>query len=234
VAITQWLREAGRVLVDLFYPPRCVGCGQGGSLYCRACRDSVRLVVPPICPLCGAPQDRRALCARCGDCPLLVDGIRSTALFEGTLREAIHQFKYGYVRDLAAPLADLLIAGFPEIPVRADVIVPVPLHRRRLKERGYNQALLLAERLGEAVGVPIAHDLLYRNRHTMSQARLNAQERRRNVEDAFSCADRSVQDKRVLLVDDVCTTGATLEACSVALKERGALSVWALTVARPS
>jgi ComF family protein len=114
------------------------------------------------------------------------------------------------------------------------VIVPVPLHRRRLKERGYNQALLLAERLGEAVGVPIAHDLLYRNRHTMSQARLNAQERRRNVEDAFSCADRSVQDKRVLLVDDVCTTGATLEACSVALKERGALSVWALTVARPS
>lgn len=234
MAITQWLQEAGRVLVDLLYPPRCIGCGQGGSLYCRACRDSVRLIVPPVCPLCGAPQDRQALCARCADRPLLVDGIRSAALFEGTLREAIHQFKYGYVRELAAPLADLLIACFQEIPVRADVIVPVPLHRRRLKERGYNQAVLLAERLGEAAGISVARDMLYRNRHTMSQAMLNAQERRRNVEGAFSCANRSVHGKRVLLVDDVCTTGATLEACSVALKERGALSVWALTVARAS
>jgi len=191
----------------------------------------------------------------------LLDGIRSVALFEGTLRKVIHRFKYDYVRDLAVPLGEMLAdycradfyradfcrtdfcrtshswpnhAQGQETPIAGDVIIPVPLHKRRLRERGYNQSALLAERLGTAMQVPVLHNVLYRNRYTMPQTRLDAQARSRNVDGAFSCPGSGVRNKRVLLIDDVCTTGATLNACSLALRKGGAQSVWALTIAHAS
>ncbi len=169
----------------------------------------------------------------------MLDGIRSVALFEGTLRKAIHRFKYDYVRDLAIPLGEMLAdysrlnhGQGQEALVPGDVIIPVPLHKRRLWERGYNQSALLAERLGTALQVPVLHNVLYRNRYTMSQTRLDAQARSRNVAGAFSCSGSGVHNNRVLLIDDVCTTGATLNACGLALRKGGAQSIWALTVAR--
>ncbi len=117
-------------------------------------------------------------------------------------------------------------------PLPADVLVPVPLHPHRQRERGYNQAALLAQAFGKTVGIPVLTDVLFRCRNTVSQTTLNAQERRANVADAFTCVPGSVQGKQVLLIDDVCTTGATLEACSIALRTGGAISVWALTLAR--
>jgi ComF family protein len=184
----------------------------------------------------------------------LLDGIRSVALFEGTLRQVIHRFKYDYVRELAIPLGEMLAdycrvdycraddrrASFrwpnlgqgQETLMPCDVIVPVPLHKRRLRERGYNQSALLAVRLGAALRVPVLHNVLVRNRYTMSQTRLDAQARSRNVAGAFSCSGSGVRHRRVLLIDDVCTTGATLNACGLALREEGAHSVWALTVTR--
>jgi ComF family protein len=163
---------------------------------------------------------------------LRIDGIRSLALFEGTLREAIHYFKYKYVRALAVPLGDMLVEFWSKSLFAVDVFVPVPLHKRRLRERGYNQAQLLAQHLGAAVGVPVVCDVLRRVRYTVSQTHLSVHARRENVENAFRCVNDSLQDKRVFLIDDVCTTGSTLEACSVALKEAGVVSVWALTLAR--
>jgi ComF family protein len=154
------------------------------------------------------------------------------ALFEGTLREAIHRFKYRYTRELAGPLGEMLVAFWLRAPLSVDVLVPVPLHRRRQKERGYNQAELLARELGNALGIRVACDILCRTRYTLAQARLDVHRRRANVAGAFLCRDSRLQGKRVLLIDDVCTTGATLEACSIALKEREARSVWALTLAR--
>jgi len=192
----------------------------------------VQYVKPPLCPLCGRPHPTATLCASCRRQPLQIDGIRSVALFEGALRKAIHAFKYSYVRELAGPLGDLLIGFWEMWDGHADIIVPVPLHRRRQRERGYNQAGLLARRLGLATGVSVWDDVLERKRHTISQTGLGGQARRENVRGAFACLDSSVQDKRVLLIDDVCTTGATLEACSTVLKEAGARTVWALTVAR--
>ena len=226
------VRGFGRVLLDLLYPPLCAGCGRSGDVYCADCRGSVSLVCAPVCPLCGRPQNTPETCVRCATHPMSIDGIRSVALFEGTLREAIHRFKYDHVRDLVNPLGDFLVAFWQQATLPADTVVPVPLHARRIRERGYNQARLLAEHLGDLAGIPVVCEALYRNRHTASQTGLNAQERRRNVDGAFSCSGSGVQGKCVLLVDDVCTTGATLEACSVALKEGGARSVWALTVAR--
>jgi competence protein ComFC len=148
------------------------------------------------------------------------------------MREAIHSFKYRYMRALAVPLGEMLVDFWAENRLPVDVLVPVPLHRRRVRERGYNQSRLLAEHLGHSVGVPVVCDALRRTRYTVSQTHLSADERRQNVAGAFFCANLSLQDKRALLIDDVCTTGSTLEACSVALRAGGARSVWALTLAR--
>lgn len=153
-------------------------------------------------------------------------------VFDGPLRRAIHAFKYNYTRDLAVPLGEMLATFWRAFPLPADVVVPVPLHPRRLRERGYNQSALLAVYLGECTGLPVLTESLHRIRHTRSQARLDARQRKQNVAGAFACLGDAVRGRSVLLVDDVCTTGATLEACSVALKEGGARSVWALTLAR--
>lgn len=152
--------------------------------------------------------------------------------FEGVLREALHQLKYRGRTVLAEPLGDLMAAYWIQHPLSADVVVPVPLHAARLRERGYNQAALLARALARRVGLPLDERTLIRQRATASQVDLDVSRRKENVRGAFCCSDRTLAGRRVLLVDDVCTTGATLEACAVALYEGGARSVQALTLAR--
>ena len=149
------------------------------------------------------------------------------------MRQAIHQLKYRNLRALAMPLAKLLRDYLVTNPVPGEVVVPVPLHRRRLRERGYNQANLLARELGKLINSPVVDDCLIRLRHAPPQARtLTVDERRSNVANAFTCRDRRLQDKQVLLVDDVSTSGATLDACAAALKAFGTTSVWGLVMAR--
>lgn len=173
------------------------------------------------------------LCSSCRRSPSALDGIRSAAIFDGPLRSAIHHFKYHNRQILAGPLALLLRDCWERPPVPVDVLVPVPLHKRRLQERGYNQAALLARELGRLVTLPVVERVLRRERYTRVQVGLSARERRENVAGAFHCLDGAMRGCRVLLIDDVCTTGATLEACAVALRQEGkAKAVWALTVAR--
>lgn len=161
-----------------------------------------------------------------------IDGIRSPFRFEGAIRQAIHQLKYRNVRVLARPLAGLLSEYFALNPLPAEVLVPVPLHRKRLRERGYNQSRLLADELGKLVALPVADDWLVRQLDTGSQARTSSvDERRRNVAGAFA-VDGRVRGKQILLIDDVSTSGSTLDACAAALKASGAASVWGLVVAR--
>jgi ComF family protein len=147
------------------------------------------------------------------------------------LREAIHHFKYSNVQGLAIPLGRLMGQYWEKSPLPAEIIIPVPLHTDRLRERGYNQAALLARELGKSIGLPVSENSLGRVRATRPQVDLNAPERKENVRDAFRCSNTELKERRVLLVDDVCTTGATLEACSSALRQVGARSVWALTLA---
>ncbi len=158
--------------------------------------------------------------------------MRAVGYLEGALQTAIHRFKYSNLRPLAAPLgklaSDYLIGH--RLPV--DTVVPVPLHSRRLRERGYNQAALLAAEIGRAVQMTVAEDVLQRVRSTAPQVGLNAAQRRKNVRGAFQCANTSLKDRNVLLVDDVCTTGATMESCSIALREAGVGVVWGLALAR--
>ncbi len=173
----------------------------------------------------------RGLCPICRRTPSALDGILSTAVFAPPLRAAIHQFKYGNVNGLAIPLGARLVQAWRRAGLAADMLVPVPLHRSRLLERGYNQAALLAHVLGDAVGIPVVEDILVRERATAAQTRLSRAERSRNVEGAFTCR-RNVSGARVVLLDDVCTTGSTLEACAAALRASQAGYVQGLTVAR--
>lgn len=225
----------GAALLDLIFPPRCAGCGASGSLWCCTCQASVHMIGDPVCSHCGRPLTSPSLddpCAPCRQSPPQIDGIRSAVAFEGPLRQAIHRLKYGGTASLAAPLGMFLSARWQARPLPADMIVPVPLHISRVRERGYNQSKLLAEQLSRATGLPFAEAALERVRATAPQITLSAAERKLNVRDAFQASADAVRGRQVLLVDDVCTTGATLESCSIALRRAGAASVWALTLAR--
>lgn len=223
------LRDA---ILDLLFPPKCVGCGGRGQLLCEDCSASMERISPPLCPRCGRPWSRPQLCSVCQKTQPTIDGIRAVAYFEGHLRRAIHQFKYRGVQALAAPLAELLVTYQTEHRLPADMIMPVPLHPEREVERGYNQAGLLAQALGRRIELPVVGTALSRVKVTVPQVNLDAERRQLNVAGAFRADGQRVAGRRVLLIDDVCTTGATMEACNGALQAAGAQSVWGLALAR--
>jgi ComF family protein len=188
--------------------------------------------MPPFCPRCGRPQPSGIVCPSCWQRPTEIDGIRSPFRFDEVIRKAIHELKYRNLRAISPRLAELLADYLEKNPLPGDALLGVPLHPRRLRERGYNQSDLVAEELGKHIGLPVIEDCLVRVREAQPQVRAaDVEERRRNVADAFVCSDESVSGKRIILIDDVCTSGATLESCAAALKNKGATSVWGLTLA---
>jgi ComF family protein len=226
------LRQVKTAFLDFLLPLSCLGCGHEGDLICTSCRQSLPRIRLPLCQRCGATVGEGNLCHSCINHPLTIDGIRSVFLFQGTIRQAILQLKYRHLKALAAPLSQLLAEYLGSHPLKGETIIPVPLYPKRLRERGYNQAYLLAKELGELVGLPVVEDTLIRVKDSLPQARTrSAIERRRNVQGAFAC-HQPLEGRQILLIDDVCTTGATLDACASALKAAGASSVWGLTVAR--
>jgi ComF family protein len=152
--------------------------------------------------------------------------------FESGVRDAVHRFKYDGLSVLADPLGMLMAAYLWEHPMQADVIVPVPLHRKRVRDRGFNQSALLANVIAVDHGRPVDRNTLIRRRATVPQVGLTIDGRAKNVADAFACTSDALAEKDVLLIDDVCTTGATLEACAGALLVGGARHVRGLTLSR--
>ena len=227
-SLFEWLRRG----LDLLYPPRCVACSQTGSWFCAACQASVESVPQPICPQCGRPVLTARLCSQCRTRPLQLDGIRSVAIHDGALRQAVHHLKYRHRHELAVILGQMLATYWQSVDLVADVVLPVPLHVSRHKERGYNQAGLLARALAKHAHLTLNETQLIRTRATAPQVELGAKARKLNVQDAFSWTGDKLDGICILLIDDVCTTGATLEACALPLRQAGAESVWALTLAR--
>ena len=220
--------------LDLLFPRRCVGCEEEGSFLCARCEAGLARLVPPFCRQCAQPLASTDLCSRCRETPLPgLEGIRAPYLMDGVIRDCVHRLKYQDFRALGRVLGGLLGAYVMELSLPASVLVPVPLHPRRLRARGYNQAALLARAMGRQMGVPVADGALRRSRAAPPQARsADMEERRRNVEGSFTVREESLAGGAVLLVDDVCTTGSTLSACAASLKAAGVSSVWAVTVAR--
>ncbi len=230
------LQKTGRFLLDIIYPPRCVSCGTTNAWLCPSCAGQIAFITEPICERCGTvlPDPLKPSCRQCQHNPLqYIEAIRSAAYFENNpIRPAIHLLKYRNHKAVAATLGQILADTCQRYHLRADIIVPVPLHLSRLRERGYNQGELLARELGALLGLPVDAHTLQRARATQSQMKLGAAERRQNVVGAFSCGRNTLAGQRVLLIDDVCTTGSTLDACAEALKEAGVASVWGVTLAK--
>jgi competence protein ComFC len=219
--------------VDSFFPRRCVGCGKVGGFLCPECLEKLPRLLPPLCPHCGRSQVSGIVCPDCRRRQTEIDGIRSLFRFDEVIRKAIHQLKYRNLKAISPCLAELLADYIRSNPLPGEALVCVPLHPRRLRERGYNQSSLLARELGVRIDLPVIEDCLIRVKQAQPQVRaVGAEERRRNVADAFVCRDERVSGKQIILIDDVCTSGATLESCATALKNKGVTSVWGLTLAR--
>ena len=231
------LSTLGRVALDLLFPPRCALCGRHGAALCEECAEALPHAEPPRCPRCWSPQRRSWGCPRCNESAsggLALEGLRCPYVFREGARELVHALKYSHYSALASPMGELMAQYLQGVTLPAEVLVPVPLHARRQRVRGYNQSTLLAREMSRRLDLPLAAQALVRRRDTPPQARTaGGDARRRNVAEAFACAPGVVSGRRVLLVDDVTTTGATLDACArVLLAEGGASGVSALTFAR--
>ena len=223
-------RLAGSV-VDLLFPLSCLACKREGRFLCVECESGLARLEKPYCSLCASPG-RSAVCSWCAAAPPSFEGISAPYRMKGPVSEMVRGLKYRGVKAWAPHMAKLMARHLESRPVPADTIVPVPLHRRRKRARGYNQSEVLARELSERAGLPLSPKLLRRVRDTPPQVSMTSNEdRRQNVVGAFEWKG-DAGGLRVLVVDDVVTTGATISACASALKAGGAVSVWGLSLAR--
>ena len=230
--MTSLLVRLGRLAADLVFPPRCAICGAGGPFLCDSCESRLEKTVGSRCPVCWRPL-AGSHCEKCATQRPAFDGLRSVYLFNRGARELVLALKYRHESAVAEPMAGLLARFLIDNPLSVDLIVPVPLSKRRERMRGYNQSALLARGLSRQLGITVQEKALFRRRNTASQASTSsAEERRANVRDAFAGKPDLLNGRRVLLIDDVATTGATLDACARAALDSGVASVWALTFAR--
>ena len=218
-------------LADLFYPQRCLGCDRRASdLLCPTCFEALPRIGRPVCARCGMPTAfETPVCDVCKGVDFGFESAMAPLRYEGVGEEIVHALKYrGYTR-VVERLAVPLMVGVLDSGLGFDAVVPVPLHRSRLRRRGFNQAELLARGVARKINSPVSGTLQV-VRTTRDQVELSAAQRRTNVAGAFRAMDRL--DGRVLLIDDVFTTGATMSACAETLLRAGAGEVRALSLCR--
>ena len=233
----QRIQSLSLQLLDVLFPPQCGGCKRSGHVLCPSCIARIQPLPSPLCQHCSTPLSPNGACKTCYYHRLNLSGLRAVGTFQEPLRAAIHALKYNGNTRLAQPLGHLLAQAYITHNIQADIIVPVPLHSERERQRGYNHAHLLAQVCSSALGIPLHAQLLARQRATAAQVDLKLSDRRQNVAGAFVCspafATGALFKRKILIIDDVCTTGSTLEACAAPLFAAGAMSVWGLVLARP-
>ncbi|MHB9155362.1 MAG: ComF family protein [Endomicrobiales bacterium] len=231
-----------KTCLGFFFPVTCAACGAvlpAGDWYrvCARCRGSLPLIAGLQCRKCGLPlPDGGAHCHDCRKAPARhFESIRSCAEYRGAMKDLIHKFKFRNRDYLGRFLGSMLVELVEKQPYRdaIECVLPVPMHRVKRYLRGYNQAELLAEKVAEHLGRPLLRKVLVRKRYTTAQYRLSRAERSENLRDAFLVRDAGpVRGKKLLLIDDICTTGETIERCAAVLRRAGARKVYGLTLAR--
>lgn len=235
------VQQTGRQILNGLLPPLCLRCSgqvtEPGS-FCAACWQTMTFITAPHCPRCGIPYEITGAALDCPDClaaPPRFSLARAAVVYDDASRPLVLGFKHADQTHLAATLARMMRQAGQAALTGCDGIVPVPLHRRRLFRRCYNQSALLAQKIAAAQALPVWQAMLLRRRPTLPQASLNAAARARNVRDAFAVNPKyadSARGKTIALIDDVLTTGATVNDCCRALLAAGAREVRVLTFAR--
>lgn len=240
------LHEFTSSILDIIYPPVCPGCQLAildhHQFICETCEKQLTPFEPPVCNRCGHtlgiddPVDRDGTCIECPPKPIGFKQARSVLSYDDdVVKELIHLLKYKYITSLAIPLGEILNEGFEKYFAKQqfDCIAPVPLHKKRLREREFNQSELIAKHISAQHQIPIQNNLIDRIRPTSPQAHLHPKQRQNNVKGAFACKPSSgVAGLKILVIDDVMTTGATVNEVCLELKKHGAKAVYALTLAR--
>lgn len=230
-------------IADVVFPPRCISCDKAldsdkDNHFCQSCYSQLNFIRPPVCPKCGLPfpdDQQDHLCGGCLEDEPPFSAARAVGRYEKSLLNSIHRFKYredlGTGRELGSLMAKFAFHSFNIQDF--SLIVPVPLHINRLRERGFNQSLILARALSKKFRLPVDFDSLKRRMPTASQVSLGRAARKMNVKGAFHLADAAaVKDEKIILIDDVFTTGSTVRECASVLMEGQAKEVAVITLAR--
>ncbi len=225
-------------ILRLLYPVRCPFCDgivtASEGLVCTECLSDIRIVTAPYCMKCGKPL-RKEEAEYCRDCMCHkhdYDRGRSLLLYEGRVRASIYRFKYSGRKEYARAYARLAVETFGDFleEIKPDALVPVPLHRKRYMTRGYNQAQLLADEIGRRIGVPVRSRLIRRIRNTIPQKALDLAGRQNNLKKAFKISQNDVKLDTIIIIDDIYTTGSTIDALSAVLRQAGVKHIFFLTI----
>lgn len=216
----------------MLFPPVCGGCDRPGFRLCPECHEKITPVPEPVCKICGLPQASAGVCECCREFPPSYHQLRAWAVFDGPIRNIIHKLKYRRNISLGDTISSVLVQDVKKLNWPIGLVLPIPLGKKRQRERGYNQVALVAKPLAAALHWQYVPQGLKRIRETRSQVGLTLDERRDNVKDAFWADAGLVNGKTVLLMDDVATTGSTLSSAASVLSVAGAKKVYALTMAR--
>jgi len=218
-------------LWDLVFPKKCINCKKEGAYLCEDCLSLIE--INPFRQCLCEKMEKRDKCDNCKN--KYLDKIFSAASFQNKiLKEAIHKFKYGYIKDLSQPLSILMLTHLQIIEAKIDksfVIIPVPMTDKKKRRRGFNQAEEMGKIISEATSIPLLANVLIKTKETLPQMELKKEERIENIKNCFEIK-KNIKDNVVLLIDDVYTTGSTMDECARILKQSGTKEVWGLTVAR--
>lgn len=238
------VKELLNDVCDIIFPPQCLACAEiinqpTKQLFCSDCLEKINFITDNFCPICGMPfllnSAGSHVCGSCLENKPYYCQARAVAAFETVIMDAIHKFKYGRNISIGHALGSFMADfAFPDFDFSEySLLIPVPLHIKRLRERGFNQSLLLARQIGKKYKLPVDFSLLKRCKFTLTQTGLNKAEREKNVKGALTVADeKKVNGQNIILIDDVFTTGATINECAKVLLKAGAQKTAVLTLSR--
>ncbi|MCX6810521.1 MAG: ComF family protein [Candidatus Berkelbacteria bacterium] len=232
--MAQVIKSISEFCLDLIFPKKCVNCGEFGSFCCQKCLAKIKPIQTQVCPKCGKISDLGKWCAGCKRDSNLTGIIVGATYRVGPTKEMIHYLKYNSVKELSQPLADLLIDQLIEAEISDKTITTsVPLHKKKYLERGYNQSEIMAKIVAAKLGLNYQNLLIRKRYDKKSQVELKGDARRKNLVDAFAlCPMIDISGQTIFIVDDVSTTGTTLEECAKVLRDGGARRIYGLVVAR--